>query len=181
MKLKSGLLGAVVLAVSGLASAQSYAPSDGATLRTLDKITGRFSDIEVDLNTPVRFGSLIVNMRACFRTPPEEPPESAAFLQIFTQQAEQETDAAPQVTEVSLSGDPLFSGWMFASSPGLSALEHPVYDVWVIKCNAPEPVNDIFPDEVLPSDDAPDDEAPEDAPAASPADVPSEDPPEEEN
>ena len=60
-------------------------------------------------------------MRRCHKTPPEEPPESAAFLEIV--------DVRPDSPEVLL-----FSGWMFASSPAISALEHPVYDVWVVDC-----------------------------------------------
>ena len=78
------------LCLAGIAApalAQSYAPYEKATLRTLDKITGRSTDIEVAVDEPVVFGSLTLTMRACFRTPPEEPPESAAFLQIYGQQA----------------------------------------------------------------------------------------------
>ena len=138
------LAGLAIAGFSAPAIAQSYAPHQGATLRTLDKITGRSTDITVELDSPVVFGSLTVVMRACFRTPPEEPPESAAFLQIFSQQARAESEAI-DVSEVEQSiedTDPIFSGWMFASSPGLSALEHPVYDVWVIRCTAPFPSNE---------------------------------------
>ncbi len=93
----------------------------GVILQGLDKVTARISTIEVPLNTVVRFGTLEIAVRACYKTPPTEPPESTAFLEIF--------EVRP--------GDPresVFSGWMFASSPALSALEHAVYDVWVIDC-----------------------------------------------
>ena len=112
-----------------------------ATLRALDKITGRSTDIQVQTDMPVVFGSLNIEMKTCYQTPPELPPEAAAFLSIkSTQSVQVETmeDAvdAADVSTVSEDNPRLFSGWMFASSPGLSALEHPVYDVWVIKCNA---------------------------------------------
>lgn len=112
-----------------------------ATLRALDKITGRSTDITVKAGEPVVFGSLKVELKACDQTPPELPPESAAFLVIHSTQAVRVStmvDAvdASEVDTVSEDNPRLFSGWMFASSPGLSALEHPVYDIWVINCNA---------------------------------------------
>lgn len=116
-----------------------------ATLRALDKITGRSADIDVATGNPIVFGSLNVELKACYQTPPELPPESAAFLTVDSTQAvqvqnmEDGVDAAT-VDTVSADNPRLFSGWMFASSPGLSALEHPVYDIWVIHCNAPAPV-----------------------------------------
>ena len=92
-----------------------------AVLQGLDKITARISTFDAPLGDPVRFGSLEIVARACHKRPPEETPESAAFLEIV--------DVRPDSPAV-----PLFTGWMFASSPALSALEHPVYDVWVIDC-----------------------------------------------
>lgn len=95
--------------------------SDGAVLQGLDKVTARISTIEAPLDQPIRFGTLEVVVRTCSKTPPEEPPESAAFVEIY--------EARPGEERVGL-----FSGWMFASSPALSAMEHPVYDVWVVDC-----------------------------------------------
>ena len=92
-----------------------------AVLQGLDKITARISTFEAPLGDPVRFGSLEIVARACNKRPPEEPPESAAFLEIV--------DVRPDSPAI-----PLFTGWMFASSPSISAVEHPVYDVWVIDC-----------------------------------------------
>jgi hypothetical protein len=94
-----------------------------ALLQGLDKITARVSKIEVPVGTPVRFGTLSIRVRDCEKNPPEEEPESAAFLEI--------DEVRPG--EVNLR---VFSGWMFASSPALSALEHPVYDVNVLDCRA---------------------------------------------
>jgi hypothetical protein len=114
-------LGALGLAgwlfgLAGPAAAQQV-----ALLQGLDKITARISTFEAPLGESVRFGSLEIVARACNKRPPEAPPESAAFLEI--------TDFRPDSDAVKL-----FTGWMFASSPALSAVEHPVYDVWVIDC-----------------------------------------------
>lgn len=99
-----------------------------AVLQGLDKVTARVSPVRAPLDQPTRFGALEITPRACRETPPTEPPESAAFLEI--------RELPPTADE----GEPpieLFSGWMFASSPALSALEHPVYDVWVVDCEEP--------------------------------------------
>jgi phospholipid/cholesterol/gamma-HCH transport system substrate-binding protein len=77
--------------------------------------------IEVRVGTTVRFGTLLIRVTHCDKRPPEETPESTAFLEI----AEQRPGEQPVLT---------FAGWMFASSPALNALEHPVYDVWVLDC-----------------------------------------------
>lgn len=119
----------------------SYEPYQIATLRALDKITGRATDITIKTDTPIVFGSLNIDMKICYQTPPELPPESVAFLSIRSVQAVQVKSMkkavnADDVGTVSDDDPILFSGWMFASSPGLSALEHPVYDVWVISCKA---------------------------------------------
>ena len=103
---------------------ESWIDTQGAVLQGLDKVTARISTIEAPVGKPVRFGTLEITARACRKHPPEEPPESAAFLEI----RDILPDEAPKL---------LFGGWMFASSPALSALQHPVYDVWVIDCKNP--------------------------------------------
>ena len=123
-------LAALCVLPSSLA-APTWVQQDKATLRALDKITGRSSDIDIKAGEPIIFGALEVELMVCYQTPPEEAPESAAFLQVRSVQ--------PMETEAGLEEKPqVFSGWMFASSPGLSALEHPVYDVWVIECQTPD-------------------------------------------
>ena len=179
------------------------------TLRALDKVTARYTDIEIEMNEIARFGSLELQPRTCDKRPPEEFPETTAFLEIFdtksysasnwkreiiieepapaeeagadnartgeydpmltapealpTAAAEDAADdtsdpqadfiaaleqglddapaggegatPAPEVLEgPQAEGESIFRGWMFASSPALNALEHPVYDVWVIDC-----------------------------------------------
>jgi hypothetical protein len=94
-----------------------------AALQGLDKITARVSNFDAPVGQPVRFGSLSIRVRACEKSPPEEPPESAAFLEIQSLRPGKDP-----VTE--------FSGWMFAQSPALSALEDPIYDVTVLDCKA---------------------------------------------
>jgi hypothetical protein len=92
-----------------------------AVLQGLDKVTARISSFEAPVDVPVDFGALEIVVRACHKTPPTEPPESVAFLEI----AEIEPDRPRRQ---------LYSGWMYASSPAIAALEHPVYDVWVEDC-----------------------------------------------
>lgn len=126
---------------------RTYQKKDTVLLRALDKITGRSTDFEMIVGEPKVYGSLRIDLQTCFQTPPEEPPESAAFLQITTAATKQvQSMAAPRdLTEQELDAfeeaeaDTRFSGWMFASSPGLNALEHPVYDIWVIACSAVDP------------------------------------------
>jgi hypothetical protein len=109
-------------ALPGLAIADTISEPI-ALLQGLDKITARVSKFEAPVGTPVQFGTLSIRVRDCEKNPPEETPESAAFLEIDERRP----------GEVNLR---VFSGWMFASSPALSALEHPVYDVNVLDCKA---------------------------------------------
>jgi hypothetical protein len=99
-----------------------------AILQGLDKVTARVSPVRASLDQPTQFGTLEVVVRACRETPPTEPPESAAFLEIRELPPASDVESAPV---------DLFSGWMFASSPAVSALEHPVYDIWVVDCAEP--------------------------------------------
>lgn len=103
------------------ASPASALEGGGVLLQGLDKVTARTSSFEAPIGADVRFGTLDIIVKRCVKAPPEDSPESAAFIEIKEVRPEEE----PRV---------LFSGWMFASSPALSALEHPVYDVWVKDC-----------------------------------------------
>jgi hypothetical protein len=95
----------------------------GVLLQGLDKITARVSTVEIEVGGTGIYGTLRITLRACRERPPTETPESAAYLEII--------DEKPGEAPVAL-----FSGWMFASSPALHALEHPVYDVWVLGCRS---------------------------------------------
>ena len=118
---------ALLLAASTMsAQAQTKTPNwqagTGVELQTLDKITARIDSLKLVLDRPVRFGTLEITLRHCAYRPPEEPPEHAAFLEIRDLGY---VDADPEI---------VFSGWMFASSPAVSSLEHAVYDVSVTAC-----------------------------------------------
>lgn len=125
---------AVLLAASvGLGVGEARAtPYKVAVLQGLDKVTARVSTLHAPIGVTIRFGTLEVIVRHCEKRPPEEPPESAAFLDIWEAR---EGEAAVS----------LFRGWMFASSPALSALEHPVYDVWVLDCTGDAATGDPPP------------------------------------
>ena len=94
-------------------------------VRALDKITAGITEIDLPQDETVRFGTLAITARNCRTRPPEEPPETFAFLEI--------DDVKRDGTS-----SRIFSGWMMASSPALNALEHAVYDVWVMSCTIVE-------------------------------------------
>ena len=110
-----------VLLAPVLGGPASAAPYKVAILQGMDKVTARVSTIEAPVGEVVKFGTLEIIARHCDKRPPEETPESASFLDIWE----------VRQGEAAVS---LFRGWMYASSPALSALEHPVYDVWVLDC-----------------------------------------------
>ncbi|HEX2581759.1 MAG TPA: DUF2155 domain-containing protein [Dongiaceae bacterium] len=116
-------LRALSLALVGLFLALPAARADGGDviIQALDKITARVSTLHVKPGVPVRFGTLTITVRSCFHSPPEEPPQSAAFLEIVENRSEEE----PVIR---------FTGWMFSANPALSALEHPIYDLIVLDC-----------------------------------------------
>lgn len=131
------------------------------TVRALDKITARYRDLTANIGEPVKFGSLEITARYCDKRPPEEFPETTAFLEVFDRdlsrarsaalvevreppaRAKDRAAPASAATPTTSTGsdlpsaldpDRIFAGWMFESSPALNSLEHPVYDVWVIDC-----------------------------------------------
>jgi hypothetical protein len=95
-----------------------------AVFAALDKVTASISPLNATLNSTQTFGALKVTARACYTREPTEPPKTSAFV---------------EVDEVMLDGSRrrIFSGWMFAESPGLNALEHPVFDIWLTDCANP--------------------------------------------
>jgi hypothetical protein len=95
-------------------------------MRGLDKITGRATTVLVPIGRSVQFATLTITAKYCYSTSATETPETAAFVQIDDHRPDQ-----PQRR--------IFSGWMYASSPGLHGMEHPLYDAWVITCRAVAP------------------------------------------
>jgi hypothetical protein len=115
-------LGVAMLAAMGAQADRSDMIAEPvAVLQGLDKITARASQITAPVGQTVTFGTLEITVRDCKKNPPEDRPEDAAFLQI--------NEVRPGAENVRR-----FSGWMFAQSPALSSLEHPVYDIVLLEC-----------------------------------------------
>ena len=93
----------------------------GAIFTGLDKITGRIISFEVATDETVQFGTLQITERACYTRPATEAPQTITFVEV------DEVDAKNEYKRI-------FSGWMFAASPGLHGIEHPVYDIWLTDC-----------------------------------------------
>ena len=121
MRLTGLLTAGVLVLAAGDAAALEMIAAKLARFQGLDKITARVSQFEAPVGATVRFGNLSIVVRDCRRNPPEERPENAAFVEIY--------EARPGEDK-----ERLFSGWMFSSSPALSALEHAVYDVNLLAC-----------------------------------------------
>jgi hypothetical protein len=92
-----------------------------ARMQAMDKITGRVSEIDVPVNGLTNFGTFSILVRKCVTKSPEETPENTAFVDVVDNyQSDNPTN--------------IFKGWMFSSTPALNAVEHPIYDVWLLKC-----------------------------------------------
>ncbi len=120
---KTGFLTIALLALTGLSfSAQADdIATNTARMQAMDKITGKVTEIDVPVGGIANYGSFSILVRKCVTRSPEEAPESTAFVDV--------ADNYDSDNPVNI-----FKGWMFASSPALSAVEHPIYDVWLLKC-----------------------------------------------
>ncbi len=112
-----------IIAMSGHAHAQRL-ENQVAVFAALDKVTARISKLEVPLNQSAEFGSLTVTPRVCYSRPATEQPKTSSFVEV------DEKELAGNTKRV-------FTGWMFAESPGLNAVEHPVFDIWLTGCTQP--------------------------------------------
>ncbi len=128
MRIRNLLTGALCAAALFCFSPAQAAMQDMPVikLQSIDKITGRTLTFEARVGSTVKYGPLYIKVQACRKAPPIEQPESAAFLQIW--------EIAPHAKQGKENSEWVFSGWMFASSPALSAMDHPIYDVWVLDC-----------------------------------------------
>lgn len=125
MKLQARFLGPAALAL-GLALAAGPAWADKIRHPTvvfagLDKITGRIINFDVSVDETVQFGSIQITPRVCYTRPATEAPQTTSFVEVDDMGANNEIKR-------------IFSGWMFAASPGLHGVEHPVYDIWLKDC-----------------------------------------------
>ncbi|MDC1408054.1 DUF2155 domain-containing protein [Candidatus Puniceispirillum sp.] len=106
----------------GAAGATTWIDGNKARLQALDKITARISTVEAPVGAPRFYGTLEITINRCAFHPPEEPPENAAFITVRDRGYD------------GLAPKQVFSGWFFSSSPAVSALEHPVYDLTLLAC-----------------------------------------------
>lgn len=129
--------GLILAVLASPATAQQVAGAEGAVLRWLDKTTGETADIELSRGQTAQSGRLTILMDECRY--PVDNPASNAFAHLT-------------ITKSGRDGA-VFSGWMVAASPALSALEHPRYDVWVLRCLTPDaPQIDVQPEPEAPDD-----------------------------
>ena len=115
------MLGSAYLGLSYSPVSAEKISNNVAVFAALDKVSARISHLEVPLNTTVEFGALLITARTCFTRPPTEPPHTTAFVEI-------------EEVKLNDTKQNLFSGWMFAESPGIHGVEHPVFDVWLTSC-----------------------------------------------
>lgn len=115
------ILASLALGVGAVPANAERISNPVAEFSGLDKITGRIISFDVYIDETVQFGALQVTPRVCYSRPPTEAPLTDAFV---------------EVDEITLDRKVrrLFSGWMFAASPGLHAVDHAVYDVWLADC-----------------------------------------------
>ncbi len=159
MRHRAGLSAAAFALLSGLVATPAAAEplnNPVTVFSGLDKLTGRIISFDVLIDETVQFGALQVTPRVCHTRPPTEPAQTTSFV---------------EVDEITLANEiqRLFTGWMFAASPGLHAVEHPVYDVWLVDCKTqmgPEPETPPAPEPAAPEAEetapAPDENTPED-------------------
>jgi hypothetical protein len=124
---KMAVAGALALASFAAPAHAEKIANPVAVFAGLDKITGRIISFDVYIDETVQFGALQVTPRVCFTRPPTEPPQTDAFVEV------DEITLARKVKRI-------FTGWMFAASPGLHAVDHAVYDVWLTDCKQSSPV-----------------------------------------
>lgn len=130
------LIAAAMLVIAGSPALAERIANPIAVFNGLDKITGITTTFEVEIGKQKQFGGLVVQPQVCYSRPVTEEPKTTSFVAVDEIAADN-------------SRTTIFSGWMFAESPGLNAVEHPIYDVWLTGCrdpNAPPPVVEAAPD-----------------------------------
>jgi hypothetical protein len=127
------LTGSILAGLVAGPAAAAVISNPVAEFSGLDKITGRITDFDVYIGETVQFGALQITPRVCYTRPASEAQRTSVFV---------------EVDQISLQGTikRIFTGWMFADSPALNAVDHPVYDVWLVNCKAssdiPPPAKD---------------------------------------
>jgi hypothetical protein len=118
------LLTAAIMAATAIPARAERIENEVAVFSALDKVTARISKFKVELNKTVTFGALSVTPRACYSSPATEEPKTDTFVEVD----EKQLDGTEKR---------IFTGWMFAESPGIYGIEHPTYDVWLTECENP--------------------------------------------
>ncbi len=111
-----------------------YEPKKIAILQTLDKVTARTATVTVTVGQPQAVGPIFIDVKTCQKTPQDEAPEAAAFLQVWEAKPLPKTKQQKKEDQEAGQSQWVFSGWIFSSSPSLSAMNHPIYDVWLKDC-----------------------------------------------
>jgi hypothetical protein len=116
---------AAILTMTAIPSQAAKIANNVAVFAALDKVTARVSELEITIDETTVFGALKITPRACYTRPPTERPRTSVFVEI---------------DEIQLDGKEkrIFTGWMFAESPGVHGVEHPVFDVWLTSCKMPD-------------------------------------------
>lgn len=121
IKSKKTILASVAAACLSCNGYAAEINTNSALMQALDKVTGRVSKITVPVNSKIAFGDFSLVLRSCKKRPAEEAPENFAFIDV--------ADKSFGTEEYSI-----FRGWVLSSAPGISAIEHPIYDVWLLEC-----------------------------------------------
>ncbi|MGQ4272802.1 DUF2155 domain-containing protein [Terrihabitans sp. B22-R8] len=119
------LIGGANAQMSPSVANEERIPNPVVEFEGLDKVTGRIVTFDVNVGETVQFGALQVTPRVCYTRPETEQPETIGFIEVDEITLQNETKR-------------IFAGWMFADSPGLNAIEHPIYDVWLTDCKGGE-------------------------------------------
>ncbi len=122
------MIRALLAAFVFIAAAAGPAYAQRAVIRGLDKVTGHARDYTLTVGRAARIGSLEVIARSCTKSAPEETPEVRIYVEVFDNPPVREGEESERRE--------IFHGWLFASSPGVSALDHPTYDIWAVDCRA---------------------------------------------
>jgi hypothetical protein len=123
-----------VLVLSGASALADPIRHPTAIFAGLDKTTGRIINFDVSIDETVQFGALQVTPRVCNTRPQIETPQTTSFVEVdelIVKPDQQRRESKPEAKQ---EAKRIFSGWMFAASPGLHGVEHPVYDVWLVDC-----------------------------------------------
>lgn len=143
MRIKTSLKYTMALGCFAACSAvAAEIPTNAALMQAMDKVTGRVNKITVPVNSKVAFGDFSLVLRACKKRPAEEIPENFAFVDV--------TDKSFGADEYNI-----FRGWLLSSTPGINAIEHPIYDVWLLECvDADVKAEDLLSEDELKRRDA---------------------------